>query len=138
MDVEELPNAIVRVKPDHQQFGIDAPLILYLEHEDFSADDMFRLAFILDGFELRRDPADPTRRIKHRLIFDVVEMEPRSTTVKATPRRPLTHEELRVYVTAMIDAVRETMGHSLRLQRMMWEMRDYGIPSDERTTLRRI
>lgn len=69
-----------------REFRLDVPLVVTLAHDGLAEAQMFRLSFLIDGMELRRDPARPELKIKESLVFDVMEMETNQTVVRVTPR----------------------------------------------------
>jgi hypothetical protein len=114
-------------------FLVDRAAELVLEHPPLSGAGMFQLAFALDGYELRRDPEDPTRRIGESLTVEVLDVKPTRSTIRLTPRRDLSYLELLAKTDSMLEQVgRGIFDEKPRLVSVTWDAPVGRPPSSRR------
>jgi hypothetical protein len=124
---------------EQPSFSITQPTLIELAHPELSAGGLFQLAYALDGYELRPDPADPRRRIKETVTVDVLEVTPTSSKIRITPKRKLSQLELMAVVDQLLSqAPRGIVAEKLRIERIAWDVPGAGMASDERGSLGRI
>jgi hypothetical protein len=111
------------------ELRVETPFMLVLGHRHLKAGEMFHASRTFDFHEIGGG----------RLRVDVEEVQPEQTTLRITPRRPLTYEELETEADGIVeDLGPEAYGEVPTVERLAWLVQHADLDRVARAGMSRI
>ncbi len=115
--------------PDPADLPVAYPFVLTLAHRPLRPREMFKVSRTFDFHELGGG----------QLVVDVEDVQPTQTTLRMTPRRPLTYDVIEEEVQRIVeDLGPQAFDEAPTVSRLDWLVPNLGMHSRDRQSMGRI
>jgi hypothetical protein len=126
--------------PEITNIAVNFPFTIIVEHPVRDLAGMFLVTQAFDMWEMEKDPSEKGgTQVKEKILVDVLECTPTTTTVKVTPAFAMSYKDMALHTDVMMRTLSKRLfAGKAKVVKLTWEVDKTGVASDIRGMLRKV